>query len=174
MRACERLASPRPHPANRRSSFVGSWRRHKGKPEKQSGAVKALHSSLFTHLSSLLISPHFSLFASACFQGFSCCDANLRNEGCFFSGSGLSKLASEQAGAGEETTGAALASQQGLYWFWSEKECKWLNMGNALMKSWNGLVGWSLLSLTIWEHKVNMASQQTLFPQRSTATKFQI
>jgi len=48
------------------------------------------------------------------FQGFSCCDASLRNEGCFFSSFGLPKFASEQAGAGEETTGAALASQQGF------------------------------------------------------------
>ena len=53
----------------------------------------------------------------ACFQGFSCCDASLRHEGCFFSAAGLPKLASEQAGYGEETTGVALASQQGFYWF---------------------------------------------------------
>ena len=51
------------------------------------------------------------------FQGFSCCDASLRNEGCFFFGSGLPKLASGQGGAEEETKGAALASQQGFYLF---------------------------------------------------------
>ena len=56
------------------------------------------------------LNPHFSLFASACFQGFSCCDASLRNEGCFFFGSGLPKLASEQGRAEEETMGVALAS----------------------------------------------------------------
>ena len=50
--------------------------------------------------------------APACFQGFPCCDASLRNEGCFFSGAGLPKLASEQTGTEEETKGAALASQQ--------------------------------------------------------------
>ena len=57
--------------------------------------------------------------APACFLGFSCCDAILRHEGCFFSFSvaGLPKLASEQAGYEEETTGVALASQQGFYWF---------------------------------------------------------
>ena len=56
------------------------------------------------------------------FQGFSCCDASLRNEGCFFFGSGLPKLASEQGGAEEETKGAALASQQGFYLFLLELE----------------------------------------------------
>ncbi len=45
---------------------------------------------------------------AACFQGFSCCDASLRHEGCFFPVAGLPKLASEQAGYGEETTGVAL------------------------------------------------------------------
>ena len=55
--------------------------------------------------------------APACFHGFSCCDASLRHEGCFFSVAGLPKFASEQAGYGEETTGVALASQQGFYWF---------------------------------------------------------
>ena len=55
--------------------------------------------------------------APACFHGFSCCDASLRHEGCFFSVAGLSKFTSEQAGYGEETTGVALASQQGFYWF---------------------------------------------------------
>ena len=50
--------------------------------------------------------------APACFQGFPWCDASLRNEGCFFFGAGLPKLASEQADTGEETKGAALASQQ--------------------------------------------------------------
>ena len=79
-----------------------------------------LYSSVLTLNSPLLT----FLFASACFQGFSCCDASLRDEGCFFSGSGLPKLASEQAGGGEETMGAALASQQGFYWFWSRKECE--------------------------------------------------
>ena len=51
------------------------------------------------------------------FQGFSCCDASLRNEGCF-----LPKLASGQGGAEEETKGAALASQQGFYLFLLELE----------------------------------------------------
>ena len=50
--------------------------------------------------------------ALACFEGFSCCDASLRHEGCFFSGVGLPKLASEHADPEEETKGATLASQQ--------------------------------------------------------------
>ena len=53
--------------------------------------------------------------APACFYGFPCCDASLRNEGCFFSGVSLPKLASEQVGTGEETKGAALASQQEVF-----------------------------------------------------------
>ena len=55
--------------------------------------------------------------APACFHGFSCCDAILWHEGCFFSVAGLPKFASEQADYGEETTGVALASLQGFYWF---------------------------------------------------------
>ena len=56
------------------------------------------------------------------FSRFSCCDASLRHEGCFFSGADLPKLASKQDGTGEETKGASLASQQGFYLFLS----KWL------------------------------------------------
>ena len=77
-----------------------------------------LYSSLLTLNSPLLT----FLFASACFQGFSCCDASLRNEGCFFFGSGSPKLASGQGGAEEETMGVALASQQGFYLFLLELE----------------------------------------------------
>ena len=77
-----------------------------------------LYSSVLTLNSPLLT----FLFASACFQGFSCCDASLRNEGCFFFGSGLPKLASGQGGAEEETKGVALASQQGFYLFLLELE----------------------------------------------------
>ena len=40
--------------------------------------------------------------------------ASLRHEGCFFSVAGLPKLASEQAGNGEETMGTALASASGF------------------------------------------------------------
>ena len=61
-------------------------------------------------------------FAPAGFQGFSCCEASLRNEGCFFFDSGSPKLASGQGGAEEETKGAALASQQGFYLFLLEVE----------------------------------------------------
>jgi hypothetical protein len=53
--------------------------------------------------------------APACFYGFPCCDASLRNEGGFFYGVSLPKLASEQAGTEEETKGAALASQQEVF-----------------------------------------------------------
>ena len=40
--------------------------------------------------------------------------ASLRNEGFFFAGDSLPKLASEQDVAGEETQGEALASQKGF------------------------------------------------------------
>jgi hypothetical protein len=50
--------------------------------------------------------------------------ASLRHEGCFFSAAGLPKLASEQAGGGEETKGTALASQQEvLFGFCQERMC---------------------------------------------------
>jgi len=63
---------------------------------------------------SYLLTPNFF---QAYFQSFSCCDASLRYEGCFFFGSGSPKLASEQGGSEEETKGVALASQQGFYLF---------------------------------------------------------
>jgi hypothetical protein len=84
-----------------------------------------LYSTLLT-LNSPLLTPNSYLltpnFFQACIQGFSCCDASLRNEGCFFFGSGLPKLASGQGGAEEETKGVALASQQGFYLFLLELE----------------------------------------------------
>ena len=58
--------------------------------------------------------------ALACFYGFSCCDASLRNEGCCFSVVGLPKLASKHADNREATKGAAIASQQVFCWFWSK------------------------------------------------------
>ena len=71
--------------------------------------------------------PSFSLSspftALACFYGFPCCDASLRYEGCFFSGAGLPKLASKQAGTEEETKGAALASQQGVFFVFVKEIC---------------------------------------------------
>jgi hypothetical protein len=57
------------------------------------------------------------------FSLFSCRDASLRNEGCFFSRAGLPKLASEQAGSGEETKGAALASQQEVLFVFVKRYC---------------------------------------------------
>jgi len=59
--------------------------------------------------------------ALACFYGFSCCDASLRNEGCCFSVVGLPKLASKHADNREATKGAAIASQQVFCWFWSKR-----------------------------------------------------
>ena len=64
-------ASPRPHPTKGRSSSVGSWPWHKGKPEKQAGAVKVKSDEWrekITRLSSLftLNSSFLTLFASSC------------------------------------------------------------------------------------------------------------
>jgi len=69
---------------------------------------------------------HFT--SLACFYGFPCCDASLRYEGCFFSGAGLPKLASEQAGTEEETKGAALASQQGVFFVFVKEICSALHV----------------------------------------------
>ena len=46
---------------------------------------------------------------------------SLRHEGCFFSTAGLPKLASEQAGGGEETMGEALASASGFICFFQKR-----------------------------------------------------
>jgi hypothetical protein len=69
-----------------------------------------------------------SFTALACFYGFPCCDASLRYEGCFFSGAGLPKLASEQASTEEETKGAALASQQGVFFVFVKEICSALHV----------------------------------------------
>ena len=70
-----------------------------------------------------ITSSEYQNTAPACFQGFPCCDASLRNEGCFFSGASLPKLASEQASTEEETKGAALASQQEVLFVFVKESC---------------------------------------------------
>ena len=70
-----------------------------------------------------ITSSEYQNTAPACFQGFPWCDASLRNEGCFFFGAGLPKLASEQADTGEETKGAARASQQEVLFVFVKGSC---------------------------------------------------
>ena len=58
-----------------------------------------------------------------CFEGFACCDASLRNEGCFFSGDGLPKLASEQGGDGKKQRAPPLHHGKSLTGFCQHSVC---------------------------------------------------
>ena len=119
------VASHRRQPSNGRSSRGGSCRWHKEKPRKQADVVTLL---IFTAL--------------ACFYGFSCCDASLRNEGCCFSVVGLPKLASKHADNREATKGAAIASQQVFCWFWSK--IIWMSVNPYLYKNINSIIHYNL------------------------------
>ena len=107
---------------------LGPLRWHKGKPRKQADVV----------------SPNFT--ALACFYGFSCCDASLRNEGCCFSVVVLPKLASKHADNRETTKGAAIASQQVFCWFWSK--IIWMSVNPYLYENINSIIhnnlGWRI------------------------------
>ena len=142
------VASHRRQPSNGRSSRGGSCRWHKEKPRKQADVEDVSFSDFgcrdfaCSFICHAWKSCHSADTALACFYGFSCCDASLRNEGCCFSVVGLPKLASKHADNREATKGAAIASQQGFCWFWSKRI--WRSVNPYLYKNINSIIHYNL------------------------------